>query len=520
MQIAGIAGPSYCRRAVKASLKRQQAEAAAQRPRASLFRRLTGGCFSASSGDGPLRLRWVHACFGWLAGLAHLGQHAQGSFLSHFRSFLACFCLPGHAQLGTLTSRLAHQHCSCTHPLAARRKDLERQRLQLLCLGRLPYSPDDPLHFELWQAVCWGFTGGQAVSAAAAATSPYSGCVWLLYGPTQAAPAPTRSQPRHPARAAGTGAIEEHPSEMVHGAPAWQLLGFRAANPASSLGGAGMLPLLMLLLALDYASHLAARLLHAALAGALLPPHQQRAAPRLPPFSLADAAVEITRWTLRLLADGSLNTQAQRLGSATIAAGRLGGGWRVVAAAEVCCTSACPRVLSHANPLPCLLLIPHLHAPPCPQSCSGLARWTPLPRAGRLPLPAGQRPAGRRAGTPSRSACCCRCWCRRSRRPALTCAQQSSASCGGRRGRRRRRRAAAAAPSYVLYSVSLPPFYRSCFTVVLHCALPIGCSCAGGRGCRRLGTAAPPPSSGCVMECHRMSATQQGRRASPRGRVS
>lgn len=32
--------------------------------------------------------------------------------------------------------------------------------MQVLCLGRLPYSPDDPLHFELWQAVCWGFTGG------------------------------------------------------------------------------------------------------------------------------------------------------------------------------------------------------------------------------------------------------------------------------------------------------------------------------------------------------------------------
>lgn len=127
------------------------------------------------------------------------------------------------------------------------------------------------------------------------------------------------------ATAAGMDAIEEHPSEMMHGLPAWQLLGFRAANPASSLGGAGVLPLLMLLLGLDYASHLAARLLHLATAGALLPPHAQGAAARLPPFSLADVAVEVTRWTLHTLAEGGLNLQAQRLGSATIAAGALGG---------------------------------------------------------------------------------------------------------------------------------------------------------------------------------------------------
>ncbi|KAI7836650.1 hypothetical protein COHA_009534 [Chlorella ohadii] len=200
------------RRAVKRSLKQQAAKAAAQQHKPSLFRRLTRGCFSGSTADQPLRLR----------------------------------------------------------------KDLDRQRLQLLCLGRLPYSPDDPLHFELWQAVCWGFTGMDA--------------------------------------------IEEHPSEMLHGLPAWQLLGFRAANPASSLGSAGVLPLLMLLLGLDYASHLAARLLHLATAGALLPAHAQQAAERLPPFSLADVAVEVTRWTLHTLASGGLNLQAQRLGSATIAA--------------------------------------------------------------------------------------------------------------------------------------------------------------------------------------------------------
>ena len=47
------------RRAVKASLKRQAAEVAAQQSKPSLFRRLTRGCFSASTGDQPLRLRWA-----------------------------------------------------------------------------------------------------------------------------------------------------------------------------------------------------------------------------------------------------------------------------------------------------------------------------------------------------------------------------------------------------------------------------------------------------------------------------
>lgn len=131
---------------------------------------------------------------------------------------------------------------------------------------------------------------------------------------------------------AGMDAIEEHPSEMLHGLPAWQLLGFRAANPASSLGDAGVLPLLMLLLCLDYASHLAARLLHLATAGTLLPAQAQQAqqaAARLPPFSLADVAAEVTRWMLHALASGGLNLQAQRLGSATIAAGGLGSGGRL-----------------------------------------------------------------------------------------------------------------------------------------------------------------------------------------------
>lgn len=119
------------------------------------------------------------------------------------------------------------------------------------------------------------------------------------------------------------GAIEDHPSEALSDVPAWQALGFRAANPAGSLAGAGVLPLLLLLLVLDYAGQLASRLLTAAL-GSPLGAHQPAS---LPPFALAEVAVEATTWLLRALAAGELNGEAQRLGSMAIAAGGGGEGW-------------------------------------------------------------------------------------------------------------------------------------------------------------------------------------------------
>lgn len=95
------------------------------------------------------------------------------------------------------------------------------------------------------------------------------------------------------------------------------------------------------------------------------------------------------------------------------------------------------------------------------QSCSGWARPPSLSTAGRLP-----------SGMPTRSACCCRCWCRPSGRRAAMCAPQLSGTCGGRR-----RRSRPAPPGtliwFVFPSVSSFP-YRS-FTSRLHCALPFVC---------------------------------------------
>lgn len=250
-------------------------------------------------------------------------------------------------------------------------------------------------------------------------------------------------------------AIEEHPSEMLHGLPAWQLLGFRAANPASSLGDAGVLPLLMLLLCLDYASHLAARLLHLATAGALLPAHAQQAAERLPPFSLADVAVEVTRWTLHTLASGGLNLQAQRLGSATIAAGWPGSsGCRGVWPLQLTERPSPAAVgllfglaLPHIQQLRIPTMPAHCQPPTTVQSCSG---WVPPPSLSS----AGRRPSS----MPTRSACCCRCWCRRSRRRAAMCGALSSGTCGGRRKHDRAAPAPGWRPVAAVFVQRIPPF--------------------------------------------------------------
>ncbi len=45
--------------------------------------------------------------------------------------------------------------------LLPHRRVLERQRAHLICLGRLPYNPDVPQHFELWQAVCSAYASEQ-----------------------------------------------------------------------------------------------------------------------------------------------------------------------------------------------------------------------------------------------------------------------------------------------------------------------------------------------------------------------
>lgn len=114
--------------------------------------------------------------------------------------------------------------------------------------------------------------------------------------------------------------------------PPWALLGFRAANPAGALAEAGVLPLLMLLMALDRAPLLAECLLAAAL-GCPLQEEEEggdegeggggaaaAAELVLPPFSLADLAVQATLWTLRQLGSGGLNGEVRRLGSAVAAA--------------------------------------------------------------------------------------------------------------------------------------------------------------------------------------------------------
>lgn len=118
-------------------------------------------------------------------------------------------------------------------------------------------------------------------------------------------------------------AIDEHPLEAAGDLPAWQLLGFSAANPAGELQEAGVLPLLMLLSLLERAPHLASRLLTAALGGPLQQQQQQHpCGPAcLPPFRLAEVAVEVTRWALRLLGSGGLSAEAQRLGCVYSTAG-------------------------------------------------------------------------------------------------------------------------------------------------------------------------------------------------------
>lgn len=128
-------------------------------------------------------------------------------------------------------------------------------------------------------------------------------------------------------------AIEDHPCELGGSPPAWRVLGFSAANPARELGDAGVLPLLMLLMLLERAPRLAARLLASSLGipmqsnavaevdGQQQIELQQQQEARLPPFSLAEVAVEVTGWTLRVLGSGALNSEAQRLGSASGAAG-------------------------------------------------------------------------------------------------------------------------------------------------------------------------------------------------------
>lgn len=138
---------------------------------------------------------------------------------------------------------------------------------------------------------------------------------------------------------AGLDPIEDSPLELRGAAPAWQQLGCAAANPARELGDAGLLPLLLLLMALERAPRLSARLLAAAQGSPELEQEpadggsgsggeqaQQAQRPAvLPPFSLVEVATEATGWLLRVLGSGALNRECLRLGSATGAAGA--GAW-------------------------------------------------------------------------------------------------------------------------------------------------------------------------------------------------
>lgn len=92
----------------------------------------------------------------WLEAASPAGRPCPG--------FGECLCavapvvlLPAHLQ-----PRVPSCHPPPSLPPRACRRGLERQRLHLLCLGRLPYDPDLPLHFQLFSAVCWGFTGEPA----------------------------------------------------------------------------------------------------------------------------------------------------------------------------------------------------------------------------------------------------------------------------------------------------------------------------------------------------------------------
>jgi hypothetical protein len=134
--------------------------------------------------------------------------------------------------------------------------------MRLLCLARLPYCPDEQLHFRLWQAVCCGFTG-----AAGGASPP------------------------------------------------WQLLGCSAANPAADFGSTGLLCPLLLLLLLEQAPTAARQLLTAA---------QGSPAQGVPAFRLTEAAVLATQRLQLHLVRGSLQAEAQQQGSYIRAAGEWG----------------------------------------------------------------------------------------------------------------------------------------------------------------------------------------------------
>ncbi|KAL4458780.1 hypothetical protein ABPG75_013645 [Micractinium tetrahymenae] len=133
------------------------------------------------------------------------------------------------------------------------RRALDHQRVHLLCLGRLPYNPDVPLHFELWQAVC--STYASLGASATALGDPFL--------------------------------------------PPWQALGFSAPNPAAELGDTGLLALLYLLLLADRAPRLAGQLLESSALG----------------LPTAAVAVEATAWALRLLRAGELAREAAQLRS-------------------------------------------------------------------------------------------------------------------------------------------------------------------------------------------------------------
>ena len=152
----------------------------------------------------------------------------------------------------------------------------------------------------------------------------------------QQSPASINTPPRCACHA-GLDAIEDNPLELRGALPAWQQLGCAAANPARELGDAGLLPLLLLLMALERAPRLAARLLAAALGcpeaeqevgggssgggGSAEQAQLLHCPAALPPFSLVEVATEATGWLLRLLGSGALNRECLRLGSATGAAG-------------------------------------------------------------------------------------------------------------------------------------------------------------------------------------------------------
>jgi hypothetical protein len=187
----------------------------------------------------------------------------------------------------------------------------------LMCLGRLPYNPDEPLHFELWQAVCRAYEGGPRGSGAGASCGRWHLLAAVL-ACLCASPTPARTPPgSHAGLAAAALCTQQQPATKAL-AP-WQLLGFSAANPAAELEGTGVLSLLLLLLPAERSPQLAVRLLAASHGTA----EQQQTAgePPAPGFPLAVAAVEAAAWTLRALRCGELGGESLRLQSTHAAAG-------------------------------------------------------------------------------------------------------------------------------------------------------------------------------------------------------